>query len=82
MLFVSTHKGMIYMFHENSPDKFSEVETAKTKDGAKTMRIDPKTRNHFLSTSDFYPTAAPTEKQPHPLPGAKPGNFRVLVFMR
>src|ERR1700674_780201 len=82
MLFVSTREGMIHIFHEDSPDKLSEVETVKTEYGAKTMQIDPKTHNLFLSTSDFDPPAAPTEKQPHPIARAKPGNFRVLVYGR
>src|SRR6266481_8190159 len=82
MLFVSTREGMIHIFHEDSPDKLSEVETVKTEYGAKTMQIDPKTHNLFLSTSDFDPPAAPTEKQPHPLARSKPGNFRVLVYGR
>ena len=82
MVFVSTREGMIHIYHEDSPSKLSEVETVKTEYGAKTMGIDPKTHNLFLSTSDFDPPAAPTEKQPHPLPRAKPGNFRVLVYGR
>jgi hypothetical protein len=82
MLFVSTREGMIHIFHEDSPNKLSEVETVKTEYGAKTMQIDAKTHNLFLSTSDFDPPAAPTEKQPNPLPRAKPGNFRVLVYGR
>jgi DNA-binding beta-propeller fold protein YncE len=82
LLFVSTREGMIHIFHEDTPDKLSEVGTVKTEFGAKTMQIDPKTHNLFLSTSDFDPPAAPTEKQPHPQPRAKPGNFRVLVYGR
>lgn len=82
MLFVSTREGMIHVFHEDSPDKLSEVETVKTEYGAKTMGLDPKTHNLILSTSDFDPPGAPTEKQPNPLPRAKPGNFRVLVYGR
>lgn len=81
-VFVSTREGMIHIYHEDSPSKLSEVETVKTEYGAKTMAVDPKTHNLFLSTSDFDPPAAPTEKQPHPLPRAKPGNFRVLVYGR
>jgi hypothetical protein len=80
LLFVSTREGMIHIFHEDSPDKLSEVETVKTEYGAKTMGVDTKTHNLFLSTSDFDPPAAPTPKQPNPLPRAKPGNFRVLVY--
>lgn len=82
MLFVSTREGMMHIYHEDSPDKLSEVEAVKTEYGAKTMQIDSKTHNVFLSTSDFDPPAAPTEKQPHPLATAKPGNFRVLVYGR
>jgi DNA-binding beta-propeller fold protein YncE len=82
MLFVSTREGMLHIYHEDSPDKLSEVESVKTEYGAKTLQVDPKTHNVFLTTSDFNPPAAPTEKQPHPLATAKPGNFRVLVYGR
>jgi DNA-binding beta-propeller fold protein YncE len=80
LVFVATREGMMHIYHEDSPDKLSEVEAVKTEFGAKTLQVDPKTHNVFLSTSDFNPPAAPTEKQPHPQPTAKPGNFRVLVF--
>lgn len=82
LLFVATREGMLHIYHEDSPDKLSEVETVKTEYGAKTLQLDPKTHKVFLSTSDFNPPAAPTEKQPHPLATAKPGNFRVLVYGR
>jgi len=82
LLYVSTREGMLHIFHEDSPDKLSEVETVKTEYGAKTCQIDPKTQRVFLSTSDFNPPAARTERQPNPLPTAKPGNFRVLVYGR
>lgn len=80
MLFVATREGMLHIYHEDSPDKLSEVEAVKTEYGAKTLQVDPKTHKVFLTTSDFNPPAAPTEKQPHPLATAKPGNFRVLVY--
>jgi DNA-binding beta-propeller fold protein YncE len=82
LLFVSTREGMLHIYHEDSPDKLSEVETVKTEYGAKTSQVDPKTHRVFLSTSDFNPPAAPTDRQPHPLPTVKPGNFRVHVYGR
>src|SRR5580692_472371 len=82
MLFVATREGMMHIYHEDSPDKLSEVEAVKTEYGAKTLQVDPKTHNVFLSTSFFFNETATTEKQPHPLPTVKPGNFRVLVFGR
>ena len=82
LLFVSTREGMLHIYHEDSPDKLSDVETLKTEYGAKTCQVDPKTHRVFLSTSDFNASAAPTEKQPRPLPTPKPGNFKVLVYGR
>jgi hypothetical protein len=82
MLFVATREGMLHIYHEDSPDKLSEVDAIRTEYGAKTLQVDPKTHNVFLTTSDFNPPAAPTEKQPNPLATAKPGNFRVLVYGR
>jgi hypothetical protein len=82
LLFVSTKEGILHIYHEDSPSKLSEVEAVKTEFGAKTLQVDPKTHNVFLSTSDFNPPAAATQKQPHPQPTPKPGNFRVLVYGR
>src|SRR6202162_1329282 len=48
MVFVSTREGMIHIFHEDSPDKLSEVGTVDTEYGAKTMQIDLKNHNLFL----------------------------------
>jgi YVTN family beta-propeller protein len=82
MLFASTRDGMIHVFHEDSPDKLSEVETVKTEYGAKTMGLDTKTHNLFLATADFGEAPAPTAEQPHPRRTAVPGTFRVLVYGR
>jgi hypothetical protein len=82
LLFAATREGFVHIYHEDSPDKITEVEKVKTEYGAKTMQIDTKTHKFFASTSDFDPPLAPTEKQPKPLPRSKPGNFRVLVYGR
>jgi YVTN family beta-propeller protein len=82
LIFASTREGMIHVFHEDSPDKFSEVETVKTEYGAKTMGLDTKTHNLFVDTVDFAPPAAPTAERPHPQPTAVPGTFHVLVYGR
>jgi hypothetical protein len=83
LLFVSTRVGRLHIFHEDSPDKLSEVETIKTEFGAKTMNIDPKTHNLFLSTADFGPApAAPTKENPEAERKPIPGTFRVLIYGR
>jgi DNA-binding beta-propeller fold protein YncE len=80
LLFVSTRAGKLHIFHEDSPDKLSEVETLTTEYGAKTMNIDPKTHNLFLVTSDFGAPGPPTKKHPKPERAAVPGTFRVLIY--
>lgn len=80
LVFVSTRDGMIHIFHEDSPDKFSVVETVKTEFGAKTMGLDTKTHHLFLSTADFAPAAAPTKEHPNPRRAATPGTFHLLVY--
>jgi hypothetical protein len=82
LLFVSTRVGKLHIFHEDSPDKLTEVETVTTEFGAKTMGFDPKTHNLFLATADFGAPPAPTQKNPHPERKAIPGTFRVLIYGR
>ena len=79
-VFAATREGTIHIYHQDSPDKLSVVETVKTEFGAKTMGLDPKTHNLFVTTSDFGPAPPKTEKQPNPQPVATPGTFRVLIY--
>jgi DNA-binding beta-propeller fold protein YncE len=82
LIFTSTREGLIHIFHEDSPDKYSEVQTVKTEVGAKTMALDPKTHNLFLTTSDFNSPPAAEPGKPRPNPVAVPGTFRLLVYGR
>jgi len=82
MIFVSTFAGDINVFHEDSPDQYSAVDTIKSQLGAKTMGLDTKTHNLFLDTADFAPAGAPTADHPRPRPRAIQGTFRVLVYGR
>jgi DNA-binding beta-propeller fold protein YncE len=82
MVFASTREGMIHIFHEDSPDKFSKIDSVKTEFGAKTMGLDTKTHNLFLDTADFGPPATSTAGRPGPRRMAVPGTFRVLVYGR
>ncbi len=80
LIFVSTREGMIHIFHEDAPDKYSEVETVKTEYGAKTMALDSKTHNLYLTTADFGAPPAPTAERPHPNPAPIPGTFHLLIY--
>jgi DNA-binding beta-propeller fold protein YncE len=52
LIFNSNGEGTITVVHQDTPDKYSLVETVKTLPKAKTMALDPKTHNLFLSTSE------------------------------
>jgi hypothetical protein len=81
LLFVSTREGKLHIFHEDSPEKLTEVETVETEYGAKTMNIDPKTHNLFLVTADFGPAPpAPTKEDPKAKRKPIPGTARVLIY--
>jgi DNA-binding beta-propeller fold protein YncE len=82
LIFISTREGKVHVFHEDSPDKFTETETIPTEFGAKTMGLDTKNHNLFLDTADFAPAPAVTADRPHPQRVAIQGTFRVLVFGR
>jgi DNA-binding beta-propeller fold protein YncE len=52
LIFNSNGEGTVTVIHEDSPDKYSLVETVKTAPRAKTMALDPKTHRLFLSTAE------------------------------
>lgn len=82
LLFTATREGTLHIFHEDSPDKFSVIETVTTEFGARNMALDPKTHKLFIDTADFAPAAAPTAEQPKPQPTPISGTFRLLVYGR
>jgi DNA-binding beta-propeller fold protein YncE len=52
LIFFSNGEGTISVIHQDSPDQYSAVETVKTLPRAKTMALDPKTHQLFLSTAE------------------------------
>jgi hypothetical protein len=82
MIAAATRDGLLHIFHEDSPEKISVVEVVKTEFGAKTMGLDPKTHNLYLTTSDFGPAPPATESRPNPQPVATPGTFHLLIYGR
>ena len=82
LIFVSTREGWVHIFHQDSPDHYSEAGKVKTEFGAKTMAYDPKTQRIFVDTAEFEKTPEPTKENPHPRPRAVPGTFHVLVYAR
>src|SRR5579864_5847422 len=70
--------GDLTVIHEDSPDKYTVVDTVPTKKYARTMAIDLKTHNIFLPFAEFEPVAPKGEEEP-PM---KPNTFGLLLVAK
>lgn len=80
--FASCGDGTITIAHEDSPTKFSLLETLQTQRGARTMALDYATHNVYTVTADFGSAPAPTPDHPRPRPAILPDTFILLVYGR
>jgi DNA-binding beta-propeller fold protein YncE len=79
LIFSSNGEGNVTVIKEESPNKYSVLETVQTEPGAARLAVDPKTHKLFVPVAD--PGVAPpaTADNPNPRPGP-PRNFRVLIL--
>jgi len=82
LAFSSCGNGTIIAAHEDTPDKYTVVDTIQTENGARTMALDTGNHNIYTVTADFAPAAAPTPETPNPRPRPLPGTFRLLIFAK
>jgi DNA-binding beta-propeller fold protein YncE len=80
LAFASCGEGVLTVVREESPDKFTVAENAKTEPGARTMALDTKTHNVFTVTAKFGPPPAASADNPHPRRTILPDTFEVLVL--
>ena len=80
-VFNSCGEGVLTVIHEDSPEKFTVVESVKTQPGARTMALDTRTHRVFLSIAEFEPAPPPPPGQ-RPRRKIVPGTFGVLEFGR
>jgi YVTN family beta-propeller protein len=78
LAFSSNGEGNLTVVHEDSPDKFTVVESVPTEKGARTMALDPETHKVYVVTAKFGPAPAPTADAPHPRPSILPNSFEVI----
>jgi len=78
--FASCGDGTVTVAHEDSPDKFTVVDTISTQRGARTMELDKSNHNLYLVSADFGATPAPTTEHPRPRPAIVPDTFTLLIF--
>ena len=82
LAFTSNGEGSITVVHEDTPDKYTVVETVPTQRGARTMTVDPRTHRLYTVSAEFGPAPAPTADRPRPRPPMIPGTFVVLELDR
>src|SRR6201981_36383 len=66
LAFASCGEGVLTVVKQESPDKYSVAENAKTERGARTMALDTKTHDVYTVTAQFGPRPAPTADNPRP----------------
>jgi DNA-binding beta-propeller fold protein YncE len=76
LVFCSCGDGTVAVVRQETADKYTLVETLKTRSGSKTMALDLKTHKLFLPAADFK---APAD-QPKARPTMVPGTFSVLIY--
>jgi hypothetical protein len=63
--------GIVSVYHEDSPDKYSLVATVKTMPGVRTITVDTKRHVAYGFTPEYGPAPAPTAGEPAP-PNGRP----------
>jgi len=71
--------GNLWVFHEDSPDKYTLIETVKTQTSARTLAVDHKTGKVYLSAAQFGPASAPGPGGREGRGQQTPGSFSILV---
>ena len=75
--------GVLTVIHEDSPDKYTVVENVMTEKGARTMALNPKNHEVYLSVAqvEILP-AAEGQGKGRPRRRIQPNSFGLLVFAR
>jgi hypothetical protein len=68
-------EGNVTVVHQDSPDKYTVVDTVTTVPGAKTIAVDPKTHNAYLFQPERGPAPAPAEGAAPPAAGGRGRGF-------
>ena len=68
--------GTVTVVREDTPDKFTVVQTLTTEHGARTMAVDPDSHKIYLPSAVFEPKKPGDTKRPKMVPGT----FKVLVY--
>ena len=82
LMFSANGEGTMTVVREDSPSKFSVLETVKTQIGGRTITVDPATHTVYIPTAEFGPAPAPTPERPRPRPAILPNTFCILKIQK
>jgi DNA-binding beta-propeller fold protein YncE len=77
--FASNGEGTVTVVKVEGNDKYTPA-TVTTKKGARTMTVDLKTHQLYLSSADYGEAPEASAANPRPRPSIVPGSFKVLVL--
>jgi DNA-binding beta-propeller fold protein YncE len=80
LVFASCGDGTITVAHEDTPDKYTVVQTLSTQRGARTMALDTKNHNVYTVTTELGPPPPATPANPRPRATVKPETFTLFIF--
>jgi DNA-binding beta-propeller fold protein YncE len=80
LAFASCNDGTIAVAHQDSPDKYSVVQTITTQRGARTMALDTNGHIVYTVTAEFEPPPPATPQNPHPWPKVISKTFTLLIY--
>jgi DNA-binding beta-propeller fold protein YncE len=81
LAFASAGDGTVTIAHEDTPDKFTVIQTLATERGARTMTLDPATHKIYLASAQYEaPAPAPAGGGRPPRPKMIAGSFKILVY--
>jgi len=70
--------GVVNVFHEDSPDRYTKVADVKYMYGAKTIALDPSTHHVFSMAATKNDPVPPTPQNKNPRPRADPATFSIV----
>ena len=78
-IFTSNPDGTITIIQQDTPDKYTPLQTVKTEIGCKTIALDTKTGRLVTAAPQFGPKPAPVKGGPKPKAPVLPDTFQVVV---
>jgi YVTN family beta-propeller protein len=78
-IFVSNVDGTLTIIQEDSPDKYTVLQTVTTQRGCRTITLDEKTGRVVTCAPKFGPAPAPVKGGPRPKAPVLPGSFEAIV---